>query len=303
MGILEVGLIQEIVGTRIHFESFVAGLQPRSHSLNSTEKKALYYLVVQQEGCSVIRYDDQAHTIQSTAVAIITLKGLAKLEVKSGSQLWLIGFDEAMRSMIIGNEVDGPKIKQLLQQPSLLSLDLNTLEKTFIPLVQLLESEIREEKRRSLAILSSLLRVLLLQSHRVLQEHSSLTSESNDEMLVQQFQQLIEVCFKQRAPLTYYCEQMNITYDRLHDVCRRTLSKTPKELVNERTMMDAIYRLKKLPDSIQTISNDLGFSDSSQFSHFFKKMIGLSPKQYRQEQKENRQLSPASKRADFSDWP
>ena len=296
-------MIQEIVGTRIHFESFVAGLQPRSHSLNSADKRAFYYLVVQQEGHSVIRCDEQSHTLQSASVAVISLNSSAKLDMRGGSQLWLIGFDEALRSMIIGNEVDGPKIKQLLQQPSLLSLSANELERTFIPLIQLFESEIKEDKKRSLVILSSLLRVLLLQSHRVLQDHSSVTSESNDEILVQQFQQLIEVCFKQRAPLTYYCEQMNLTYDRLHDVCRRALGKTPKELLSERTLMDAIYRLKKLPDSIQTISNDLGFSDSSQFSHFFKKRVGCSPKQYRQQQKVSLQSALASKNSDFSDWP
>ncbi len=296
-------MIQEIVGTRIHFESFVAGLQSRSHSLNSTEKRAFYYLVVQQEGQSIIRYDEQSHLLRSASVAVITLNGLAKLDIRSGSQLWLIGFDEALRSMIIGNEVDGPRIKQLLQQPSLLSLSVNELERVFMPLIHLFESEIKEDKRRSLVILSSLLRVLLLQSHRVLQDHSCLTFESTDEMLVQQFQQLIEVCFKQRTPLTYYCEQMNITYDRLHDVCRRSLGKTPKELVSERTLMDAIYRLKKLPDSIQTISNDLGFSDSSQFSHFFRKRVGCSPKQYRQQQKVSLQSALASENSDFSDWP
>lgn len=295
--------MQETVGSRIHFENFIAALHSRSYSMNRLERRTFYYLVVQQEGHSVIRYDSQSHTLRGACMAVVALNSLAKLDIRGGSQLWLIGFDETLRSMVIGNEVDGAKIKQLLQQPCILSLVVNELEKIFIPLIQLFESEIKEDKKRSLVILSSLLRVLLLQSHRLLQDHTGLTFGSTDEMLVQQFQQSIEVHFKQRAPLTYYCEQMNITYDRLHDICRRSLGKTPKKLVSERILVDAIYRLKKSPDSIQTISNDLGFSDSSQFSHFFKKMMGCFPKQYRQQQKPSSQSALIPKHSDFSDWP
>ncbi|WP_417553335.1 helix-turn-helix domain-containing protein [Marinomonas fungiae] len=303
MGIFEGGMVEDIIGASVRFASYQAGLQSRSYSLSDSEMTGFYYLVLQQSGRSVIRSDSEEYVLLDASMAILNLGAGAKLDLTSGTQVRLIGFEETLRSMIIGSEVESTKLKQLLQQPTVLTVEQTLLEATMLPLFGLLEKEIWQEKNRSLMVISSLIRVLLIQAQRVLGESSNVSSDSNDERLVQQFQQLIEVAFKQRLPLSYYCEKLNMTYDRLHDVCRRSQAKTPKEMIDSRTLMEATYRLRKLPDTIQSISNELGFSDSSQFSHFFKKTMQQSPKQYRQLYRESQRNLSKEQGIDFSDWP
>ena len=51
--------------------------------------------------------------------------------------------------------------------------------------------------------------------------------------------------------------------------------------IDDRLMQEAQLRLCRTEDSIYTISLDLGFSDQCYFSRRFKQLCGLTPQQYR----------------------
>ena len=94
-----------------------------------------------------------------------------------------------------------------------------------------------------------------------------------------------------------------MTYDRLHAICQRNLKKSPLQLTNSRVLIEATSRLKKSAGSIQAIANDLGYSDGSQFSHFFKKETGISPSQFKRNHTEKGVIESDENTPDFSDWP
>lgn len=58
--------------------------------------------------------------------------------------------------------------------------------------------------------------------------------------------------------------------------------RTSTDLVNEKKVLE-IKRLLMFTDlSVTEISEELNFSDQSYFAKYFKKIVGLSPKQYRE---------------------
>ena len=57
------------------------------------------------------------------------------------------------------------------------------------------------------------------------------------------------------------------------------------EIKNKTRLERAQLKLKQTDQSIEEIAEELGFSDASNFTKFFKKQAGLTPKQYRSELK------------------
>ena len=59
------------------------------------------------------------------------------------------------------------------------------------------------------------------------------------------------------------------------------IGRTPKQIIDETLLQEAMKRLDKNDSSIQEISVGLGFPDQSYFGRFFKRMKQMSPQQYR----------------------
>ena len=59
------------------------------------------------------------------------------------------------------------------------------------------------------------------------------------------------------------------------------IGRTPKQIIDETLMHEAMKLLDKNNSSIQDISVSLGFPDQSYFGRFFKRLKHMSTQQYR----------------------
>ncbi|MEM9821673.1 MAG: AraC family transcriptional regulator [Bacteroidota bacterium] len=69
----------------------------------------------------------------------------------------------------------------------------------------------------------------------------------------------------------------------LRRLCRQQLNVSPSEVMKFILVDHAQQKLRHPYVSVKAIAYELGFSDSSNFSTFFKKVVGISPKYYRQQ--------------------
>lgn len=75
---------------------------------------------------------------------------------------------------------------------------------------------------------------------------------------------------------------LNVSMYQLRKTCIACSGKTPKQLMNEHILVEAIRLLKYTESPIQHISEQLGFDEPSYFSKFIKMKTALTPAKVRQ---------------------
>ncbi|MEL0621862.1 helix-turn-helix domain-containing protein [Marinomonas arenicola] len=296
-------MLTNIVGSMVRFEAIQPGLQSRVFSTGSDNFSDFNLIgITQRGGASVLMENDQFE-VAEFAVFCIPHKKKARVILPAGSQLWLLGYSDALTSLMIGSDLDSSKLAMLMRQLTITSSQKEEIEELFLPLLKLLQLEIGVVNKRSRTIICSIIRILLINTYRLNPIDTLHSVYSSDELVLQQFRQIVEIEFRNRRPVSYYCQELIMTYDRLHAICQRNLKKSPLQLINNRVLIEAISKLKKSTDSVQMIANALGYNEGSQLSHFIKKETGFSPSQIRHNFVKSGEASVSRLEQDFADWP
>lgn len=122
----------------------------------------------------------------------------------------------------------------------------------------------------------------LLQAEREL--HIGLPPEdgtSPHQEIFYQFRTLLETHFRKQAPVTFYANQLNISGKVLAHATEKLSGKTPKQLINERVLLEAKRLLIYEKEAGKNIGYTLGFLDPTNFVKFFRKHTGETPANFR----------------------
>ena len=110
-------------------------------------------------------------------------------------------------------------------------------------------------------------------------EQSSLSFGKDDEM--ERLKALVDAHFLTTRRPSEYAKLLNVTTDSLAKRCRKYFAKSPSQLIQERTALEAKKRLHLTRQSVKEIAFSLQFEDEHYFSRFFKKACGVSPQAFR----------------------
>lgn len=102
----------------------------------------------------------------------------------------------------------------------------------------------------------------------------------------------IERRFRLREPISEYARALGISQTALRAACAKVAGRSPSELLDQRTLLEARRALLYSNLSIAQIGFSVGFADPAYFSRFFQKQIGTSARCYR-----NAGIGPGR------DWP
>lgn len=296
-------MLTNILGSMVRFEEIKPGLQSRTFSTGSDSFESFNLIGIIQRGDLYLEMDNARHDLEEWSLFCIPHQKKAKVIVPPGSHVWLLGYHFEMTYVVLGAESDSQRLDILMRQLTIAGCTEHDLEARFLPLLRLFRDEFDLAKHRSRSVICSIIRILLISLYRFVALDSVTPQEIPDDTLLQRFRQWVELEYRNRRTVSYYCDVLNITYDRLHAICQRNLGKSPLQLINHRILMEAVARLTSSSDSIQTIANGLGYNDASQFSHFFKKNTTTSPAQFRKLQALQSEHSGVNDKHAFSDWP
>jgi AraC-like DNA-binding protein len=95
------------------------------------------------------------------------------------------------------------------------------------------------------------------------------------------FRNILNEHFKVQKTVGFYASSLNITENRLYHATQRILGKNPKQVINERLVLEAKRLLAHSDKPVKEICFDLGFEEPSNFNQFFKKYSGMTPNEFR----------------------
>lgn len=100
---------------------------------------------------------------------------------------------------------------------------------------------------------------------------------------VETLRRLVEEHFRKERQLAFYADRLAVTPDRLNDHVKRATGVTAGHLIRHRVLTEAKRQLVFTTQAIHEIAYDLGFSDPSHFTRFFRKQAGTTPQGFREQ--------------------
>ena len=114
--------------------------------------------------------------------------------------------------------------------------------------------------------------------HKIPQKESVSTKQHES---VEQFLDLAEKHYKTERQVKFYADKVNLTTKYLSQIVKTETGKSVNDWIDDYVILEAKALLKSSKLTIQQISDALNFTDQSVFGKYFKRNVGVSPKEYR----------------------
>jgi AraC family transcriptional regulator, transcriptional activator of pobA len=131
-------------------------------------------------------------------------------------------------------------------------------------------------------VLQNLVHNLLVSGERLLIGGAAPEIKTGEDMEYgQKFRQHLDREFRKRKRVAQYAELMHMTEKRLSKAITRLYGKPPKELIDERIVLEAKRLLLYGPSSVKEITDELGFDEPTNFIKYFRKHAAQTPARFR----------------------
>lgn len=100
---------------------------------------------------------------------------------------------------------------------------------------------------------------------------------------VEKLFRLLEENYKEERAVAFYADKIGVTPKRLNEIVREKFGFTVSQIIYHLLLIEAKREIGHGRKSIKEIAYELGFSEQSYFSRFFKKQTGTTPENFRQQ--------------------
>jgi AraC family transcriptional activator of pobA len=95
------------------------------------------------------------------------------------------------------------------------------------------------------------------------------------------FKELVYKHYLTNKSVLFYASELSVSENYLHRCIKETIGESPKEWINKVSILQSQLLLQDLTKSISEIAFELNYGDPSYFGRLFRKVIGLTPSEYR----------------------
>jgi AraC family transcriptional activator of pobA len=145
--------------------------------------------------------------------------------------------------------------------------------------IDALQQELSSEKPGNAAAAQAFAQLCLVWIDRNSQS-GPITRPTAAERLMHRFSALIEANLHQGQTTTDFANQLNVTLTHLSRACKAQSGRTAAHLLAERLTIEAREELSKNDITVRAVSERLGFSTPGNFSRFFQRNTGESPRNF-----------------------
>ena len=95
------------------------------------------------------------------------------------------------------------------------------------------------------------------------------------------FVRLLSQHYAQHHDIAFYASELCITTTYLSRIVRHVSGRTVVQYIDQMLLMEATWLLQTTTLSVAQIADRLHFAETASFAHFFKRLKGCTPKEYR----------------------
>lgn len=252
--------------------------------LTIPHRAGFYHILWFQSGQHIHLVDFEPIEIQPNSILFLSKDTVQRFDERGNFEGKAILFTD---SFFCKTEEDTKFLRRTNLFHDLFSVTQIHLESTnsAIPMLfQQIEDELYQAKDQFQSdILQKFLYTLLLQSERVKYGQGfTEIKKSADLDYVMLFRDILESSYKTQKQVAYFADQLSITEKRLNQATKAVLGKTPKQVVDDRVMLEAKRLLAHTNESVKEIAYLLGFEEPTNFIKFFRKHYHTTPVEFRE---------------------
>ena len=164
------------------------------------------------------------------------------------------------------------------------SIQLEASNREFAQLFENIRNELKEEVDKNQSdILRNLLHNLLLLAERVKRKSGFQEIKKGADLdYTILFKDLLNENFSKLKTVSSYAKLIQVSEKRLTQATTKVLGKTPKEMMDEKVMLEAKRLLTYTNKSIREIGYILGFDEPTNFTKYFRKHSTKTPVEFRE---------------------
>ena len=95
------------------------------------------------------------------------------------------------------------------------------------------------------------------------------------------FKNLLEAHYQTSRNADFYAEKLYISYKHLNTICKSIINRTAKQFIDEFLILKAKRLLINSDIRSNQLSFEMGFKDPNNFTKYFKKHTGFTPKRFK----------------------
>lgn len=131
------------------------------------------------------------------------------------------------------------------------------------------------------SILESLFVILVSKAEFYKQHQTFHIKASSKIQLFQNFTKLLEANFNKTRSANFYASELGVTYKHLNTISKALVNKTAKTVIDDYVILQAKRNLINSSIKSTQLAYKLGFEDATNFTKYFKKNTGLTPKSFK----------------------
>ncbi len=228
-----------------------------------------------------------------------------RIKAKAGTTGVIMTLSDAILSNAIGHKPEAAALRLMSARAFTLSLDgkpeiAQTLSNCFDAIFRELEAG----QTGMETVIEAQVRIMLVSLWRAgVNEMIDDQSYKAANLTLERFRHLVEAHLRERWPVQRFAAELDVSPDRLHDICKRTLGKPPQRLIRDRLTFEAQALLQRSHQTLDQIADHLGFRSTSQFSVFFKAETGVPPGAFRRASTQQGNTTKPTQVGSYADWP
>lgn len=179
------------------------------------------------------------------------------------------------------------KLKDLLADFSFLNFNCHPLvgisgemKEVVIPLLRRLETEYRKGEKCRNEVLRAYLMALFVELKPFVKATSS-SSQSSAYQITEQYKKALSQFIYEKQKVNDYADMLAVSPNHLNKCVKSITGQSAHDLLSEMILLEAKVLLKQTNLSISEIAYQVGRSELSDFTRFFKSKAGLNPGEYR----------------------